>query len=203
MTMTREKILSDLNPNPESESSDVAVNARLTVPLRRELNTFRDIFNIELERFTAIDLSVRTKHKVELGSLLWKKFGCEIRRLGKDINMLEICSSELQHEVIEWFFAGVQGSIEEIHHEKGHKWMKAVVMYFDRLCVDGGASFSGSSVASDNAVASPDGISGTFEDDSASGTFEDDSSSEFFDHNELFSAGVKCLLRLYCLEDSP
>ena len=47
----------------------------LPSPSRRELNSFRDLFNTELDRFTAINLSVRTRHNVDLNSLLWNTFG--------------------------------------------------------------------------------------------------------------------------------
>ena len=125
-----------MNPNSAPVSPDPSVNIALPSPRIRELNTLRDLFKIELDRFTAIDLSVRIQHNVDLYTLLWNTFGQEIKRLGKDFDVLETYSNELQLNIIEWFLVRVHGSIEEINLEEGHKWTKAVSIYFDTLCLD-------------------------------------------------------------------
>ena len=77
-------------------------------------------------------------------------------------------------------FVRVHGSTEEIHCEEGHKWLKAVSTYFDRLCLDECKSKSGSSVVSEEAAANLVGTSESCECESGIG----DS-----DFNEFFAAG--------------
>ena len=67
---TRRRILSEIDPKSASSTPDCSLNTVLPSPRRRELNTFRDLFNIELDRFTVISLGVRIKHNVDLNTLL-------------------------------------------------------------------------------------------------------------------------------------
>ena len=100
----RKRTLSGLDPKSAPVTPDPSENSVLPSPRRRELNTFRDLFNIELDRFTAIGLSVRVQHNGDLDTLLWNKFRQEIKRLGKDFAALETHPKELQHKIIECFF---------------------------------------------------------------------------------------------------
>lgn len=115
------------------EIPDFSVDTVPPTPCMTESCSVGDLFNIELHRFTAISPSVRIHLNVDVDTLLWNKFGEEIARLGKDFSALEDCPSNVQQEIIEWFLVRVQSSIEEIHCEEGHGWIKSVSMYLDRL----------------------------------------------------------------------
>jgi len=181
---TRKRIFSDTDSKSALIAPDISANT---------VNTFRDLFNIELDRFTAIPRSVRIRHNVDFNTLLWNRLGLEISRLGKDFAVLETYPSDFQHEIIEWFFVRVHGSIEEIHCEEEIAWTKAASVYLDRLRLEHNEPEFESSVVSEEAVADS---MGTIE------SWEDDLGSEDFNFSEFFAAGVLCLLKLYGMEES-
>ena len=81
---TQNAVSADFDECPNGFENDVSSSTR-----RMEQNSFRDLFNIQLESFSAISSAFKSQYNVEYNTLLWNKFGLEIMRLGKNFAALE------------------------------------------------------------------------------------------------------------------